>query len=289
MSNYLNQKEFDYEDVIKAIKEIFKNENIQNLYDELDLSLKAILEHAEENLIDAIEGERLIEYTARYLTFILVVNVCKKFVIEAKQKIMKDRKYQAYINNENEDEVEEPEEFNLVDTEYLQEVSDAYLEGDYTRIIDIIVRDHIIPNELGENSVGEIKIQEANEARFLAFIRSYEDDFNNEIEKLFKKNKISKEEVFTHTKTFYKNNIATSKKLNQEYIEKHPEDPKAFLIFKKDEVSLEDFFEAARYYNKINSHIIAVLDKGKIKIQVKDYDNSNDLMEAYKKLKEENK
>lgn len=287
MSNYLNQKEFDYEDVIKAIKEIFKNENIKNIYDELGLPLDTIIKNADDNLIDAIEGERLIEYTARYLTFILVVNVCKKFVEEAKQKIMKDRKYQAYLNNEDEDEVEEPEEFFLKDTEYLQEISAAYIEGDYNQIIDCIVREHIIPKELGENSVGEIKILESNEARFLAFIRSYEEDFNNEIEKLFIKNKLSKEEVFNHTKVFYKNNIATSKKLNQEYIEKHPEDPKAFLIFKKDEVSLEDFFEAARFYNKINSHIIAVLDKGKIKIQVKDYDNAMELMEAYKKMQEE--
>lgn len=90
------------------------------------------------------------------------------------------------------------------------------------------------------------------------------------------------EEQFSHNKEYYKKFILTSKKYTENYLKKYPEDPKVILLFKKEENTIEEFFEAVRFYNKINSHIIAVL--GKIKLKAKDYNSKEEMIEEYNKL-----
>ena len=102
------------------------------------------------------------------------------------------------------------------------------------------------------------------------------DNINKDDENIV--SKIKKEE-FSHDKEYYKNFILTSKKHNEEYIRKHPEDEKAIILFKRENVSIEEYFEAVRFYNKINSHIIAWT--GGVRLKARDFKSKEEMIEAY--------
>lgn len=91
----------------------------------------------------------------------------------------------------------------------------------------------------------------------------------------------SDDEVFEHDQAYYRALIKFSKAEKERFLAKYPEDPDVVVMVPQEGTSDEDFFEAARYFNKKNSHIIAKIgrrymrvNKYKSKEQMIDYYNS---------------
>ena len=91
----------------------------------------------------------------------------------------------------------------------------------------------------------------------------------------------SDEEVFDHDQAYYRALIKFSKAEKEKFLSKYPEDPDVVIMVPQEGTSDEEFFEAARFFNKKNSHIIAKIgrrymrvNKYKSKQQMLDYYNS---------------
>lgn len=281
MDGYDEEADFDYEDVIDCLKQFLSQTKIKKIFEELNMTSKDILKIADGNLIDAEDDEGLVDYCKRYITFLLVVKITKEYVKEVKEKDEKE-------------EVTGVENLNAEDSKFLNEFASAFDDGDIKKIIGLIIQYSTIPVKISALPKGEIKLTPAQVTRYQAYIKSYQDDLDIELEKYgnilnkkypnkSKKEDISKEEKkieeFSNDKEYYKKFILTSKKHNEEYVKKHPEDPKVILLFKKEDATLDEYFEAVRFYNKINSHIIASV--GGMKLKAKDYKSKEEMIEAY--------
>lgn len=289
MDEYNEEAEFDYEDVIECLKKFINQPKIKNIFEELDMSIEDILKVADDNLIDAEENESLVDYCKRYINFLLIIKVTKNYIKEVE---VKDEKA----------EVTDVEDEEVKGSKFLNSFGVAFEDGDVNRIIGLIIQYSMLPVKIKNEPKGELKLTPAQLTRYQAYIKSYQDDLNIELDKYGNiiakqyKNKDkklendtnsleTKDEVeeFTHNKEYYKQYILTSKKHNEDYISKHPEDPKAILLFKKEKVSVEDYFEAVRFYNKVNTHIIAAI--GGIRLKAKDYKSKEEMIKTYNKLK----
>lgn len=290
MDEYNEEADFDYEDVIECLKKFISQPKIKEIFGELELSQKDILKIADQNLIDAEEGETVIEYCKRYILFLLIIEITKEYVKEVEEKVLKE-------------EITGVEDREIEGTKFLNSFAEAFEDGNINKIINLIVKNSIMPVKVTGIPKGELSLSPAQVTRYQAYIKSYQDDLLVELEKygnILKKNilqsskeeteenienkKASNSEEFSHDKEYYKQFILTSKKHNEDYIKKHPEDTKVILIFKKETASVEDYFEAVRFYNKINSHIIASISG--MKLKAKDYNSKEEMIEIYnRKLK----
>ena len=93
----------------------------------------------------------------------------------------------------------------------------------------------------------------------------------------------SEEEVFAHDQSYYRALIKFSKAEKERFLTKYPEDPDVVIMVPQEGTSDEEFFEAARFFNKKNSHIIAKL--GRRYMRVNKYKSKEQMLEYYNSKK----
>ncbi len=311
MDSYNEEADFDFEDVIECLKQFIYKPKIKNIFEELEMTPQDILENADENLIDAEEDENLVDYCKRYINFLLVLKITKNYIKEVEKKnekeeiigledkTVKDSKFLKGFKNALEDgdinkilglvirystipvEIREipTGELKLTPAQltryqaYVKSYEDD-LKAQLDKYGNILSKKYADKSKVEETDSKEKSITDNEEEE------KKEEDIKQNINKdVENKTFETKKEEFSHDKEYYKNFILTSKKHNEEYIRKHPEDEKAIILFKRENVSIEEYFEAVRFYNKINSHIISWV--GGVRLKARDFKSKEEMIEAY--------
>ena len=90
-------------------------------------------------------------------------------------------------------------------------------------------------------------------------------------------------EIFDKSPEYYKSIAKISKNKTDAYRQRHPECKKVMIVVERDMQTVEDFFEAVRYYNSVNKNIIAQYDG--IQLIARNYNSTKEMIEAYKSKK----
>ena len=90
-------------------------------------------------------------------------------------------------------------------------------------------------------------------------------------------------EIFDKSPEYYKSIAKISKNKTDAYRQRHPECKKVMIVVERDMQTVEDFFEAVRYYNSVNKNIIAQYDG--IQLIARNYNSAKEMIEAYKSKK----
>ena len=140
----------------------------------------------------------------------------------------------------------------------------------------------------GEEIIKALSKTENNEENSQEEVENEESIEEKENQKISNENEkdISEEdevEIFDKTPEYYKSIAKISKNKTDAYRQRHPECKKVMIVVERDMQTVEDFFEAVRYYNSVNKNIIAQYDG--IQLIARNYNSTKEMIEAYKSKK----